>query len=88
MDKKVIIISPNDNVAVAICEIKAGDKVSGVLGTDIKARALIPRNHKLAIAKIAQDGEVIKYGEPIGLAIQKIEPGDWVHTHNLKSEES
>jgi hypothetical protein len=29
---------------------------------------------------------VIKYGAPIGSATRDIAPGEYVHTHNLKSD--
>jgi len=88
MDRNVIMINPKDNVAVAIVEIKAGQKVFGIAGPDLVARSEIPRNHKVAIAKIARDAPVIKYGVPIGVAAETILPGDWVHTHNLRAEEN
>ena len=45
----------------------------------------VPSGHKVARRAIAQGEFVIKYGEIIGRAIQDIAPGEWVHTHNLRS---
>lgn len=45
----------------------------------------IPAGHKFALVPIAKGEFVIKYGEIIGRATQDIQPGDWVHTHNLRS---
>jgi altronate hydrolase len=45
------------------------------------------RNHKVAIAKVAENEPVYKYGEKIGFASKPIKAGDWVHSHNLKWEE-
>ena len=86
MVANVIVVNPQDNVAVALVEIKAGQKLEGLPGREITARANIPRNHKAAIVNISRGAPVIKYGEPIGLAGETIQPGDWVHTHNLKAE--
>lgn len=80
-----LIINPRDNVAVALRPIKAGEEVSAP-GLCLVARQDIPKNHKVAITLISANQPVIKYGEPIGLAREKITPGDWVHTHNLKGE--
>lgn len=41
--------------------------------------------HKYAIAPIKAGENVIKYGYPIGHALENIQPGDLVHTQNLKT---
>lgn len=86
MTDKIIVISPSDNVGVAVVPLKAGEKITAN-GQRIEARADVPKNHKIAIRAIAANAAVIKYGEPIGTAGENIEPGDWVHTHNLKAAE-
>ncbi len=45
----------------------------------------IPAGHKYALTAIPAGGEVIKYGAVIGRATRPIAPGEWVHTHNLRS---
>jgi len=85
MPVNALVISPRDNVAVALAPLKLGETVVG-LGRDLVARADIPKNHKVAIVPIPTGQPVIKYGEPIGLAKADIAAGDWVHTHNLKGE--
>ena len=45
----------------------------------------IPAGHKAALEPIKQGEFVIKYGEIIGRATRDIQPGEWVHTHNLRS---
>ena len=45
----------------------------------------IPAGHKYALRDIAVGEFVVKYGEIIGRATQKITTGEWVHTHNVKS---
>jgi altronate hydrolase len=85
MPNNVMIVSPADNVAVALSPIKAGEPVVGA-GLALTARDDIPKNHKVAISAIPANQPVTKYGEPIGLARTDIAPGDWVHTQNLKGE--
>lgn len=79
---KTIQIHPSDNVAVALCQVKAGETVKA---GDIFVTALqdIPQGHKIALKKITENENVIKYGFPIGHALTNISPGDWVHTHNM-----
>lgn len=78
--EKYIKLNPNDNVVVAIDDIKAGEVICGVTASDD-----IARGHKMAIAEIPQGENVIKYGYPIGHATENIKPGQWVHSHNIKT---
>ena len=45
----------------------------------------VTTGHKVALCDIEEGGNVIKYGFPIGYATEKIEKGEHVHTHNLKT---
>ncbi len=87
MKANAVLIHPKDNVAVAIKEIKAGEAVTGIGDRRVSANEDIMRNHKMAIAAVAEGEPVLKYGERIGFASKPIRPGDWVHGHNLKWEE-
>lgn len=77
-------IDENDNVAVALSEIRRGEKLSFPGGT-VTAREDIAAGHKLALSKIEPGGAAVKYGHPIGTATAAISAGAWVHQHNLKS---
>ena len=73
-------INANDNVAVALAPLSAGEERLGVvLKEDIK------RGHKFALRPIAEGENIIKYGSPIGRATAPIAPGEHVHTHNVKT---
>ena len=75
-----IHIHPSDNVVVALRPVPAGTVFEGVTaGTDI------PQGHKMAICPIPENGQVVKYGFSIGHAVAPITPGEWVHTHNMKT---
>lgn len=87
MQANAVLINSKDNVAVAIQEIKTGEPLTGIRGVEVKAGEDIMRNHKVAVRELKEDCPVIKYGEAIGLASQLIKPGEWVHTHNIKSKE-
>ena len=75
-----IHIHPADNVAVALKTIPAGTVFEGVA-----AAAEIPQGHKMALKPMAEGEHVVKYGFSIGHAVAPIAPGDWVHTHNMKT---
>lgn len=75
-----IRIHPDDNVAVALHKINAGTVFCG-----ITAAVDIPQGHKMALKPMKAGDQVIKYGFPIGHTTAAIAPGDWVHTHNMKT---
>ena len=79
---KLIRIHPADNVAVALEDIAAGQALEGF---DLAAAEDVKRGHKLALAPIGQGQQVIKYGCAIGIATCDIAPGQWVHTHNVRT---
>jgi len=45
----------------------------------------LENGHKYAVRDIKQGEEVIKYGQPIGIAQKDIKKGDHVHSHNMKT---
>lgn len=75
-----IHIHPKDNVAVALKPIPAGTVFEGVA-----AKTDIPQGHKMALNGLSENDQVVKYGFPIGHATCPIAPGEWVHTHNMKT---
>lgn len=73
---KLLQIHPDDNVAVALSPVAAGE---------LSAQEPIPQGHKLALRDIAAGEAIIKYGNPIGYAASDISEGHWVHTHNVRT---
>ena len=74
----VLRLHPDDDVAVAVRPLSAGETVDGVTAT-----ADVPAGHKIALKPVGVGGQVRKYGQVIGAATAPIAPGDWVHVHNL-----
>lgn len=77
-----LLIAPDDNVAVALQDLAAGEDIE-LAGDTIRLRESIARGHKLAARDIRAGQPVRKYGWPIGRAIQDIHRGAKVHTHNV-----
>jgi altronate hydrolase len=75
---RFIRLASDDNVVVAVDQIAQGFAAAGV-----NAAQRIPRGHKMAVARIAKDESVRKYGQIIGFASKDIAPGEWVHEHNV-----
>lgn len=82
--KDFMKINENDNVIVALKEMKKGEKIS-LENTEIEAFETIPAGHKMAVKDICEGADVIKYGFRIGTAKEDIKAGQWVHTHNIKT---
>lgn len=81
-----IKIRPADDVAVALTDLAAGT-VAQVDGIEKPVVLLedIPRGHKFALRDLSGGERVIKYGAPIGVTVEPVKAGAWVHVHNLKS---
>jgi len=85
--KRCFLIHPGDNVATLIedADREALLVVGGADGETVEASEAISLGHKVALAGIEPEGEIVKYGVVIGLATTAIAPGDWVHLHNCRS---
>lgn len=87
---KFLIHKRGDDVGVATSDINVGEQVVGVFmdddsTTNVQARGDVPLGHKIAVAQVEAGGPVMEYGVQIGRAPEGLQPGDYVHTHNLKS---
>lgn len=81
---KLIQIHESDNVAVAMVPIAKGETLE--LGTHrVTATEDIDKGHKIAFKDIPEGENIIKYGFPIGHATSNINTGDYIHTHNIKT---
>ncbi len=82
----VIIIHPTDNVATALEDLDIGSRLTISLEQEkigIVVKESVPRGHKISVKTIQAGMPVIKYGEQIGIARGRIEPGVHVHIHNV-----
>jgi altronate dehydratase len=86
--QKAILLHLQDDVATALTDLKAGDQVRVSLGdrvVEVTLRQDIDFGHKFALRDIAKGENVLKYGMPIGQALEDIRAGEWVHVHNCRS---
>ncbi|MCR5508220.1 MAG: altronate dehydratase family protein [Lachnospiraceae bacterium] len=79
-----VIINPLDNVAVALRDMKRGEKTD-IGGSCVTLTDDVARGHKIAIKDIEAGGPVIKYGTRIGIATSPVKCGSHVHTHNTRT---
>ncbi len=79
-----IVFSPGDTVAILLEPANAGD----VIEWDDEKITLFsgaPQGFKIALKDVEEGAEILKYGEPLGVATRTILRGEVVHSHNLKS---
>jgi altronate hydrolase len=82
----VIVLHPDDDICVAVRALLPGAVVS-VGDRRVTVQEPIKPGHKLAVAPIARGQRVRKYGQSIGIATADVQPGQWVHSHNLTNDE-
>ncbi|MHB8336498.1 MAG: UxaA family hydrolase [Ignavibacteriaceae bacterium] len=84
MKPKFIKIHKNDNVVIAIEKILKNERI---VVDDVEIQILndINQGHKIAIRNIDEGKNIFKYGHIIGHATSKIIAGEWVHSHNIKT---
>jgi altronate dehydratase small subunit len=78
-----------DNVATLLSDAAEGSLITivGPAGKrDITAGEKIELGHKIAFVPIAEGASITKFGVVIGVATRRIEPGEWVHLHNCRSQ--
>jgi len=80
----ILVIHERDNVAVTISDIKKGEKVA-YGSSELTALENIDKGHKIALRDIEAGENVIKYGFAIGKTNTAVKAGQWLHTHNVKT---
>jgi hypothetical protein len=88
MNRKAILLNVRDNVATALTDLKQGEVI--VVDLDHVNEQLtlqddVQLGHKVALHDIEEGDVIVKYGMPIGRALQPIRAGEWVHVHNCRS---
>jgi altronate hydrolase len=85
LSEVAVHLCPQDNVAVVTKPIQSG-AVLDHHGVKLTVSSRIGMGHKLALRPIKKGEAVHKYGQIIGFASKEIEPGDWVHVHNVGAD--
>jgi galactarate dehydratase len=86
MSPLTIRMNECDNVAIVAND--GGLPAGAVLPGGLALVDRVPQGHKVALADIAEDAPVLRYGIPIGYALKDIPAGSWVHERLLKMPEA
>lgn len=84
--KGYLKINANDNVAVVLADVLTAGDVVELDGQRVVVQQEVARGHKVALVDMGAGQQVVKYGYPIGHLTQAVKAGEWIHTHNLKSD--
>jgi altronate hydrolase len=76
---------PDDNVLVALVDLREGSRIS-FPGQEFVLATAVPAKHKFAIQDIPADGTVVMYGVKVGKAMQAIRAGELLTTRNVHHE--
>ena len=79
MSRLFVKIKDDDNVAIAVKDIKAGT----VISEELTAVSNIPQAHKIALKDIEKGGSIIRYGVVLGYAKDPIKKGQWINERML-----
>jgi altronate hydrolase len=85
LSEVAVQLCPQDNVAVVTKPIQSG-AVLDHHGVKLTVSSRIGMGHKLALRSIKKGEAVHKYAQIIGFASKEIQPGDWVHVHNVGAD--
>ena len=79
-DKSTLTLHPDDNIVVALKNLRVGDVVCD---GSITVSEEVKRGHKICVKSVKQSTNILKFGQIVGAATQDIAAGTLVHTHNL-----
>jgi hypothetical protein len=85
IDEKLLLLNVSDNVLVA-CETLAAGSSLMIDGSMVTLNGGIELGHKIARLDLPQGTKVSKYGAPIGSTTEMVKCGQWLHTHNMRSD--
>ncbi len=77
-----IRVHQRDNVAIVAND--GGLPLGTLLSSGLTLRDQIPQGHKVALVDLATNAPVLRYGIPIGFALQDIRAGSWVNENRLR----
>jgi (2R)-sulfolactate sulfo-lyase subunit alpha len=90
MKHSILLHEHDDDVGVAVVDLKKGASVGAVTlegeaAGSVKLRDNVPLGHKVAMRDLVKDKPIIKYGRPVGKAVEAVAKGAHVHVHNMKT---
>ncbi len=85
LDSLLIQLHPDDNIACLARTVERGGTLT-IEGQEFNLKMTLGLGHKIALRDISMGEKIIKFGAPIGSAVERISTGEHVHLHNIKSD--
>ena len=87
LQRSVLKIAPEDNVAVALSRLDMGDQVV-LEGQSYKIQSRVPAKHKFALQDLNAGDRIIMYGGLVGEATAPIQKGEAITVSNMRHQSS
>ncbi len=84
LSEVAIRLDEADTVAIAKQDLPSGLLLELPSGQAMTVQQPIPYGHKIALKPVQAGESLLRYGQVIGFASRDIQPGEWVHSHNLQ----
>jgi altronate hydrolase len=84
MRPQIVRIHPEDNVVVAVQPLAAGSSIE-IDGQSVDIVEDVAVGHKVVLADLPEGAHVVKYGFPIGHVTEAVKRGQWLHSHNMRT---
>jgi altronate hydrolase len=85
MPARVLKLDPNDNVLIALADLKQSEQIP-FEGQTYQLVSDIPAKHKFTTANLATGDHVIMYGVLVGAAVKPIQRGERLTTSNVQHQ--
>ncbi len=85
MQKKLIKVQAEDNVAIALVDLVQGDRVQ-FEGKEIIVLSNTKAKHKISLVDLDKEDEIFMYGVLVGKAVSEINRGDLLTTENVRHQ--
>lgn len=81
----LLLLAEGDDVLIAVRDLEPGlHRASD--GREVAVTELVRLGHKVSARPLAAGESVVRCGVPIGSMSAPADTGEWVHTHNLRSD--
>ena len=84
MEQQIRLVRMHEDDNVGVVATRGGLPAGQRVDDGLVLRDAVPQGHKVALRAIDVDEPVVRYGVAIGYAVERIEPGDWVHERLMR----
>jgi galactarate dehydratase len=84
MEQQIRLVRMHEDDNVGVVATRGGLPAGQRVDDGLVLRDAVPQGHKVALRAIEVDEPVVRYGVAIGYAVERIEPGDWVHERLMR----